>query len=441
MILPRISDFLTKKYEPFQENEIRLLISILFDFDGKIWPRVSPHLSEESFTLDDHKTVYNVIIETYEKEGRVDACTCIPYIPIQYAAFFSALGDIFDYCPVTAYWETYLRLVIENQVTREAKKWGASLSNITENPQKTLEDIKNKSELLALKTQFKENIKSSKKALVEFHQDLENRFNGSESFDSIPTGIPALDEFLNGGFRNNELVIIGARPGMGKTSLAMDFFTAPYLQKKQSAILFSLEMSCLDLTRRMVSHHAKIRSSALIKGDFDYLEAKIPKIIESMGILASEKLFIDDSVDQNVESIEATIQRQWKISGKPSIIIIDYLQLMGSIGESYSRENEVSKISRGLKKIAKKYEIPVIVLCQINRLCEKREDGRPVASDLRESGAIEQDADKIIFINRPNLLGKHDDPEYSELIISKNRIGGTGILKGRFDGEHTKFYF
>lgn len=434
------NDLIPQRLEPYEKNELLLLIHILFDFTGKVWASCANHLSIDVFTKPEHQIVYQTMTKTAQKEEEINAVTCLPYIPEGFLSYFSALSDIAEAQPTLAHWETYLKLVVDAHVMREAQKWAGSMKLIPQDPQETLEKIKNQAELLAQKTHTKSNLQSSRVALKTFHEDLENRFNSGEAFDSITTGIQKLDALFNGGIRKNELIIIAARPSMGKTALAMDFFLAPYLSKKQGAIFFSLEMDTQDLTRRMIAHHARIKSSALLTGDFEYLEGKLAQMLRSMGALATDKLLIDDTVDQTVENIEATIQRQWKTSGKPSVVIVDYLQLMHATGDSYSRENEVAKISRGLKKIAKKYELPIVVLSQINRQCETRKDGRPMLSDLRESGAIEQDADKIIFVHRPHVLGKSDDPEEAELIVAKNRNGGIGIINARFDGEHTRFY-
>ena len=420
--------------------ERKVFEHVLLDFSGQCYSLMSPHLSSESFSVSVHKKAWSVIEKAAEKESEINISSIIHHIPKGLFSFFSGL-DTRDGLHTFAWWKHYLQIVVEAKVSRDCSTFARKLEAIpSSKPFELLEQIKEEAQKLQMKSTINAGMETTETGFLKFFQVLEERCKAEHDFKAVPTGIQGLDEMFLGGLRGGEVVVIGARPSMGKTSIAMDMFLAPYLKAKKGSMFFSLEMSAQSLLERALSHQTGVPMDALITGDFSRIESKMHQIHRTIKELSSKNLLIDDNTEQTIETIEAAIMRQWKTNGKPANVIIDYMQLLTASKVSYSRENEVANMSRGLKKIAKRYDIPVIVLSQINRNCEKRDTGDPMLSDLRESGAIEQDADKVIFINRPFVLGKHDDPSFTKLIVAKNRNGKTGTIIAKFDGSRTRIY-
>jgi replicative DNA helicase len=242
---------------------------------------------------------------------------------------------------------------------------------------------------------------------------------------------------MTAGFQAADLIIIAARPSMGKTSLALCMGSYVSLHKKKGVAVFSLEMSKEQLVLRMLCSEARVDNSKVRTGHLG--ERDFPRLVDAASRIAEAPMYIDDTPALPVTELRAKCRRLHR--DQPlSLILVDYLQLMRSPMYSHSREQEISDISRSLKALAKELSVPVIALSQLNRSVESRTDKRPVMSDLRESGAIEQDADIIMFIYRDEVYNP-DTPEkgIAELIISKQRNGPTGTVKLAFNGEITSF--
>jgi replicative DNA helicase len=264
-------------------------------------------------------------------------------------------------------------------------------------------------------------------------QTIQNILTARETHtNGIPSGIPELDYFT--GLVPSNLLILAARPGMGKTALALKICRE--VARKTPIGIFSLEMSDNELYSRMLAAETEIPLQRLLRGDMaDY---EFQKINDHDYILHSLPIWIDDSPSLTIFDIR-TKARRWKSKHSIGLIIVDYLQLMAG-KQGGNREQEISSISRGLKALAKELQIPIIALSQLSRSCESRADKRPILSDLRESGAIEQDADVVLFLYRDGMYVKGSDQEPTELIIGKNRNGKVGTTKDiRFLGTYTKF--
>jgi replicative DNA helicase len=275
------------------------------------------------------------------------------------------------------------------------------------------------------------------KDLLEDSLDrLESLFDQGDSITGVPTGYTDLDERLSG-LQKSALVIVGARPAMGKTAFALGIAAHAAMEAQVPVLLFSLEMSHSEITQRLLVSEAKVDSSRIRNGKL--VESDWPKISQAIGRLGEAPLFVDDNPNLTVMEIRAKARRLKARHGL-GLIIIDYLQLMSGRHNSESRQVEISEISRGLKILARELQIPVVALSQLSRQLESRADKRPMLSDLRESGSIEQDADVVLFLYRDEVYNPDSaDRGTAEIIVSKHRNGPTGYTKLAFLDHYTRF--
>jgi len=265
---------------------------------------------------------------------------------------------------------------------------------------------------------------------------VERLYDQKEPVTGVPSGFDKLD-LLTAGFQPSDLIIIAARPSMGKTSLALCISAYVGIHCRRPVAIFSMEMSKEQIVLRMLCSEARVDNSKVRTGHLG--ERDFPKLVDSASKLAESAIFIDDTPAIPIAELRAKARRLHREVGL-ALIVVDYLQLMRSPAYSQSREQEISDISRSLKSLAKELNVPVIALSQLNRMVETRTDKRPVMSDLRESGAIEQDADIIMFVYRDEVYNP-DSPDkgVAELIISKQRTGPTGVVRLAFAPEFTRF--
>jgi replicative DNA helicase len=273
---------------------------------------------------------------------------------------------------------------------------------------------------------------------------LDERFSSPDGITGVPTGFHDLDQ-MTAGLQPTELVILAARPAMGKTAFALSLAQNCAISGGWPALVFSLEMSSTQLAERMLCSEARVDSSALRRGRLQRQD--MTNLTYAANTLSKAPILIDDTPALSLRELRARARRfrsnKELFKGKKAgLILVDYLQLMrGSPqGKNPSREQEISEISRGLKSLAKELDCPVLALSQLNRSLESRQDKRPMLSDLRESGAIEQDADLILFIYRDVVYNKDcATPDVAEIILGKNRHGATGTVETRFEGRFTRF--
>lgn len=273
---------------------------------------------------------------------------------------------------------------------------------------------------------------------------LDERFTASDGVTGVPTGFTDLDA-RTAGLQPTELIILAARPAMGKTSFALSLAQNAAVSGAWPCLVFSLEMSSTQLAERMLCSEARVDSSALRRGQLQRQD--MTNLTYAANTLSKAPILIDDTPALSLREVRARARRfrsNKELFGdkKTGLIVVDYLQLMRGSPQAAkaSREQEISEISRGLKSLAKELECPVIALSQLNRSLENRTDKRPQLSDLRESGAIEQDADVIMFIYRDVVYNKDtENPNVAEVIIGKNRHGATGTVETQFEGRFTRF--
>ena len=267
-------------------------------------------------------------------------------------------------------------------------------------------------------------------------EELVTRSKLKGGISGLSTGFEDLDAMLSG-FQKSDLILLAARPSMGKSAIMVNFAVAAAKEGK-TVVIFSLEMSKEQLAMRIYSQLANIDLTKLLKGDLDMDDWK--RISMSANEFSSKNLFIDDTSGVSITDIRAKLRRLALQQDGIDLVLIDYLQLMEAGGKIENRQQEISKISRGLKGLAKELNIPLIALSQLSRAPEMRSDHRPILSDLRESGAIEQDADVVMFLYRDEYYNKDsEDRGTGEVIIAKHRNGPTGSIKLVYKGENTKF--
>ncbi|HWC37130.1 MAG TPA: replicative DNA helicase [Acidimicrobiales bacterium] len=266
--------------------------------------------------------------------------------------------------------------------------------------------------------------------------NLESLYDRGEAITGVPTGFHDLDERLSG-LQPSNLVIVGARPSMGKTAFALGLVAHAAMERRLPVLLFSLEMSHLELTQRLLCAEARVDATRMRNGRL--LESDWPKISTAIGHLGEAPIFIDDNPNITVMDIRAKARRLKSREGL-GLVVVDYLQLMSGRTTAENRQVEVSEISRGLKILARELEVPVVALSQLSRNLEMRADKRPVLADLRESGSLEQDADVVLFVYRDEVYHP-DSPDRgtAEIILSKHRNGPTGLTQLAFLEHYTRF--
>ena len=266
---------------------------------------------------------------------------------------------------------------------------------------------------------------------------IKQLFESGSDITGLSSGLTDLDQRTSG-WQNGEMIIVAARPSMGKTALALNFVEAAVFTQKKPVLVFSMEMPSDALVMRMLSSIGKIDQGKIRNGQLT--SEDWPKLTAAVNKLKDGKLFIDDTAALTPQDMRARIRRTAREHGEPGLIMVDYLQLMQTAGVSEGRTQEISEISRSLKAMAKEYNCPVIALSQLNRSVEQRPNKRPMNSDLRESGAIEQDADVILFIYRDEYYNEDSQEKgIAELILGKQRNGEVGTSRAAFVGKYTRF--
>ena len=335
---------------------------------------------------------------------------------------------------VKRYWE--LRMIVEkcsDLAARGRRVAGANVEGFLQEAEETFMQL--------AESRTTSGLTPASKIVRDTIQELEALFNNPGGITGIPSGFTDLDA-VTAGFQPSDLIILAARPAMGKTALVLNLATFAAIASQKYVALFSLEMSKQQLMQRMLATAARIESHRFRDGKMSADE--LHRLYPEAANFQTDRLMIDDTASISLLDLRSRCRQMKREKGHVDMIIVDYLQLMtagGSVGAKASREREVSIISMGLKALAKELACPVIALAQLNRGLEQRPDKRPRSSDLRESGSIEQDADQIMFIYRDEVYNK-DSPDkgIAEIIIGKNRHGSTETVKLAFQSEFTSFH-
>ena len=431
------------KVPPHDEDaEQAVLGSMLTDNDAVM--AAVEVLKEDAFYREDNKIIYQAILNLYSKSEPIDIITLKDELEsmgkFEQVGGFEYLASLPDKVPTTANVQKYIKIVEEKSVLRNLIKTANEIIELGYNPTEDVEDIMDGAEKKIFDIMQSKNTKSYtpiKDVLVESFTNLEKLYNQKQHVTGVPTQFYDLDD-KTAGLHGSELILVAARPAMGKTAFALNIATNAALRANVPVAIFSLEMSKDQLVNRMLCSEAMVDSNKVRTGKLD--EEDWTKLAEAIGPLSEAGVYIDDTPGISVMEIR-TKCRKLKMEKNIGLVVIDYLQLIsGSNKRNGSREQEISEISRALKVLAKELNVPVIALSQLSRAVEQRDDHRPMLSDLRESGAIEQDADIVMFLYRDDYYNKESEKkDIAEVIIAKQRGGQTGTVELLWMGNYTKF--
>ena len=401
-------------------------------------------LKEEDFYRDDNKAIFEAVLNLYSKSEPVDIITLKDELEsmgkFEQVGGFEYLANLPDKVPTTANVQKYIKIVEEKSLLRNLIKTANEIIDLGYSSTEDVEDIMDKAERKIFDIMQRKSQKGYtpiKDVLVESFTKLEELYNRKQHITGVPTGFVELD-YKTAGLHGSELILVAARPAMGKSAFALNIAANAALRGNVPVAIFSLEMSKDQLVNRILCGEAMVDSNKVRTGKLE--EDDWVKLAGAIGPLSESEICIDDTPGISIMEIR-TKCRKLKMEKNIGLVVIDYLQLVqGSNKRSGSREQEISEISRSLKILAKEINVPVIALSQLSRAVEQRPDHRPMLSDLRESGAIEQDADIVMFLYRDDYYNKESEKkDIAEVIIAKQRGGSTGTVELLWMGNYTKF--
>jgi replicative DNA helicase len=402
-------------------------------------------LQPQDFYRESHGLIFEAMLNLHQIGEPVDALTLVEHLrqagQLEAAGGKGGVDVLAGSVPAVSHARKYAQIVRENAMLRRLLSSAYDIIERVHNhdaPPRELVDIAERTILEVAHDDRRKDFRAIEELLHTELDKLSALSKQGTAITGTPSGFDDLD-VITGGFQPGNLIILAARPSMGKSALMANFAENAALQKGKAVALFSLEMSEGELAQRFIASQASIKGDDLRKGKV--AESRWPKILDAAGRLASSPLYIDDSSDLSVLDVRAKARRltQQHPDGL-GLVLIDYLQLMRAGGSTDNRVEQIGQISRGLKTLARELEVPVIALSQLNRGVEQRHDKRPVLSDLRESGSIEQDADLVMFIYRDEYYDNESEREgIADLIISKHRNGGLGTVELTFQKEYPRF--
>ena len=431
------------KVPPHDEDaEQAVLGSMLTDNDAVM--AAVEVLKEDAFYREDNKIIYQAILNLYSKSEPIDIITLKDELEsmgkFEQVGGFEYLASLPDKVPTTANVQKYIKIVEEKSVLRNLIKTANEIITLGYDQTQEVDGIIDGAEKKIFEVMQKKNQKGYtpiKDILVETFTELEQLYNQKQRITGIPTGFSDLD-FRTSGLHNSDLILVAARPAMGKSAFALNIATNAAVRAKVPVAIFSLEMSKEQMTSRILCSEAMVDSNKVRTGKID--DEEWSKLAAASGELSEANIYIDDTPGISIMEIRAKC-RKMKIEKNIGLVVIDYLQLVqGSGKRGGSREQEIAEISRSLKILAKEINVPVIALSQLSRAPEQRPDHRPMLSDLRESGSIEQDADIVMFLYRDDYYNEDSEKKnIAEVILAKHRAGSTGTVELLWLGNYTKF--
>jgi replicative DNA helicase len=406
---------------------------------------IDERLQPEDFYREGHGRIYRAMLDLHSVGEPVDALTLVEHLKragdLDQVGGRAAIDMLAGAVPAVGNVRQYARIVRENAMLRRLLRASYDIQAKVHSHEALPRELVDMAERAILEVAHEDSRKDFRNIgdlLLAELDKLEKLSQAGKAITGTPSGFEDLDN-ITGGFQPGNLIILAARPSMGKSALMANFAENAALEGDRAVALFSLEMSEGELAQRFVASQASVKGDDLRKGKV--APTRWPKILQASNRLADSPLYIDDSSDLSVLDVRAKARRlaQQHADGL-GLILIDYLQLMRSHAGVDNRVEAIGQISRGLKTLARELEVPVIALSQLNRGVEQRTDKRPVLSDLRESGAIEQDADLVMFVYRDEYYDKESEREgIAEVIISKHRNGGLGTVELTFQKEYPRF--
>lgn len=424
------------------EAEQAVIGSMLTDKDAVI--SAVEKLKPEDFYREDNKAIYEAILSLYSKAEPIDIITVkdelIGNRKFETVGGLEYLAMLPDKVPLTTNIDQYIKIVEEKSILRNLIKASTDIINLgygqTEETDAII-DIAEKKIFDIMQRKNQKGYSQIKDILIETFAEIEKLYNQKGYVTGVPTGFVDLDQ-ITAGLHKSDLVLVAARPAMGKSAFALNIATYAAIKANTPTVIFNLEMSKEQLVNRILCCEAMVDSNKVRTGKIE--EADWVKLATALGPLSEAPIYIDDTPGISIMEIRAKC-RKLKLEKNIGLIVIDYLQLIQGTGKKgASREQEISEISRSLKILAKELDVPVIALSQLSRAAEQRQDHRPMLSDLRESGAIEQDADIVMFLYRDDYYNQDTEKKnIAEVILAKHRAGSTGTVELLWLGNYTKF--
>ena len=438
-----VGDGLRLRVPPHNDEAERSLLGAIL-LDNRVLDEVAGRVRDRDFYREPHRLVYRAMLDLAQRGEALDVITLADHLSAQER--LDAVGGpnllmrLSNEVPSASNVVFYAEIVRRKSALRDFIREAGSLVDECYGDVPDFVSFMDsvESRLFGITQQgVKKDYSEMREVIKDAFTQIETLYQKSEKVTGVPSGYVDLDE-ITAGWQSSDLIILAARPAMGKTSLCLNMAAHAALVRKLPVAFFSLEMSNVQLAIRMLCSEARVNQSKLRTGRLN--EQEWARLIKAAGALSEAPLFLDDTPSLPIMELRSKVRRL-KAEHDLGIVFIDYLQLMRGTGDKYgSREQEIADISRNLKGLAKEAEVPVIALAQLNRGVEQRADKRPMASDLRESGSIEQDADIISFIYRDEVY--NPDTEHkgiAEVILGKHRNGSLGTVRLRFFGEFTRF--
>jgi len=427
------------------EAEASLLGALLIDSDAIV--KIADNVSTVDFFDKRHERIYEAIIHLYDHREAIDVLTLTDRLRnsghLDSIGGASYLTELTNFVPTAAHVEQYADIVAQKALRRRLIAASKEIGGLGYDESRQLSELVEEAEtrLFEVSQQHvKQDVISLETILAESFDRLDDLHKDKQKIRGVPTGFRDLDNLL-AGFQQSDLVILAARPSMGKTALALNFAHNIAVQSSQPVLIFSLEMSKEQLVDRLLAMESGVNAWALRTGNLT--DADFEKIGQAMGTLSEAQIYIDDSPGITISDLRTKARRE--AHRRPlGLIIVDYLQLMSGpnrYGNDGNRVQEISEISRGLKGIARELNVPILALSQLSRSVESRSPQIPQLADLRESGSIEQDADVVAFIYREEYYNPDTDrKKLADIFIKKHRNGPVGGLELYFDNERQRFH-
>jgi replicative DNA helicase len=401
-------------------------------------------LRAEDFYKPAHQNIFEAVLGLFDGDQAIDAITVSDWLrrndALERIGGIAALNDLMDSVPATSNIEYYVDIVDETAARRRLMRAGSEVSQMAMRSDEPIEEVLNAAEAEVFKVADRrvgEGLARLGPMLQDTLEKIEELGTRGGDITGVPTGFRDLDKKL-AGLHPANLVVIAARPSMGKSSLAINM-AQHVAEQGEPVALFTLEMSREEVVQRILSSMASVDSHRLRTGQLT--PEMWQRVARESSRLYEMPFFVDDSADLTVTAIRAKCRRLKRKHKKIGLVVVDYMQLMQGPARSDNRQQEIAEISRSLKNLARELEVPVVALSQLNRQLEQRENKRPRLGDLRESGAIEQDADVVLFIYRDEAYDQNN-PEtrgLAEVMVAKHRAGATGTVMMTFAAEFTRF--
>lgn len=415
--------------------------------DNHAWERLADLLVDSDFYRHDHRLIYRAIHSLSQRNEPFDVVTLSEYLEnegsLEQAGGIAYLGELASNTPSVANIQAYAQIIRERATLRQLISASNDIADMAYSPKgrqgdEILDEAERRIFQIAEDRPKTGGPEALRDILLKTVDTIDTLYNSDSQITGLTTGFADLDESTSG-LQPADLIIVAGRPSMGKTTFAMNLVENAMMNSDKAVLVFSLEMPSESLVMRMLSSLGRIDQTKVRSGKLD--DDDWARLTSTVALLQDRKLHIDDTAGISPTEMRARTRRVAREHGEIGLIMVDYLQLMQVGGAaSENRTNEISEISRSLKALAKEFDCPVVALSQLNRALEQRPNKRPVNSDLRESGAIEQDADVIMFVYRDEVY--HPETEYkgvAEIIIGKQRNGPIGTVRLMFQGRYTRF--